>query len=448
MLQLKKIIISNINPFNLLLTNINVSDSMKKSYKVSLLLFFLLFITAQFSMAQLGFSGELRVRPEYRRGYKSLALPDQDPAFFISQRTRLKLHYEEERFSFHIALQDVRTWGNTSQLNISDAYFSLHEAWGGVQISKQFNLKVGRQELVYDDHRILGSVNWAQQGRSHDLVLLKFEKNSFKWHTGLAYNQDKQQLSTNYYSVEKNYKTMQFIWLHSEFEKTRGSILFLNNGMQNADTTMSFSQTLGTYLNFDLGNLKLNLAGYYQMGKDALKKDLSAGYVNVDVSWPLSFGLIPTIGVEYLSGTDQSNDLTNNSFAPLYGTNHKFNGHMDYFYVGNHINNVGLTNPYLRLVYKLDKWILAGTIHYFSSSGEILDPSDPALTLKNYLGTEVDLSISRKIFKYLSVSAGYSQMFATNSMEAIKGGDSSTTNNWAWLMLAFTPDFLKSNKKQ
>lgn len=121
---------------------------------------------------------------------------------------------------------------------------------------------------------------------------------------------------------------------------------------------------------------------------------------------------------------------------------------MDYFYVGNHINNVGLTNPYLRLIYKLDKWVFNGTVHYFSSSGEILDPDDPALTLKNYLGTEVDLAVSWKVLDNLSVSAGYSQMFATNSMEAIKGGDSSTTNNWAWLMLAFTPDFLKSNKNQ
>jgi len=421
---------------------------MKMRYKVLLHSLFLIFVSIQFSFGQFGLSAELRARPEYRRGYKSLAYPEQDPAFFISQRTRLKLHFEEDRFSFHLAVQDVRTWGSTSQLNISDGYFSVHEAWGGVQISKQFNLKVGRQELVYDDHRILGSVNWAQQGRSHDLVLLKFEKNSFKWHTGLAYNQDKEQLSTNYYSVEKNYKTMQFVWLHNDFENTRASILLLNNGVQNADTTMSYSQTLGTYWNFDLGNLKLNAAGYYQMGKDGLKKELSAGYVNVDLSWPLSFGLIPTIGVEYLSGTDQSNTLTNNSFAPLYGTNHKFNGHMDYFYVGNHINNVGLTNPYLRLVYKMDKWILNGAVHYFSSSGKILDPSDPTHTLNSFLGTEVDLYISRKIYDNLSVSAGYSQMFATNSMEAIKGGDASTTNNWAWLMLAFTPDFLKSQKTQ
>ena len=421
---------------------------MKTRFQTLLLSLILAFTTVQLSHGQLGFSGELRARPEYRHGYKSLAYPEQDPAFFVSQRTRLKLHFEDDRFSFHLAVQDVRTWGNTSQLKLTDPYFSVHEAWGAVQISKQFNLKIGRQELVYDDHRILGSVNWAQQGRSHDLVLLKFERDQFKWHTGVAYNQDKEQLSTNYYSVEQNYKTMQFIWLHTDFEDARGSLLVLNNGLQSADTTMSYSQTLGTYWNFDLGNLKLNAAGYYQMGKDGMKKELSAGYVNVDLSWPLSFGLTPTLGMEYLSGTDQSNTQTNHSFTPLYGTNHKFNGHMDYFFVGNHINNVGLTNPYLRLVYKMDKWTLIGSVHYFSSAANILDPADPANSLSNYLGTEVDLAIARKIVENLALSAGYSQMFASGSMEAIKGGDASTTNNWAYVMLSFTPDFLKSNKKQ
>jgi hypothetical protein len=421
---------------------------MKKSYKVSLLFLLLLFTAIPFSFGQFGLTGEYRVRPEYRHGYRSLAYPDQDPAFFISHRARLNLKYEAEKFGFFMSLQDVRTWGSTSQLNISDNFLSVHEVWGELIISKQFNLKVGRQELVYDNARIFGNVNWAQQGRSHDLILLRFQNDNFEIHTGIAYNQDGQQSSTNYYSVSNNYKTMQFIWLHSEFEKTRGSILFLNNGIQNPDTTMSYSQTLGTYLNFDLGELELNVSAYYQMGKDASKIDISAGYVNAELAWPLSIGLTPSIGMEYLSGTDQSNTTSNNSFTPLFGTNHKFNGHMDYFYVGNHINDVGLSNPYLRLVYKLDQYVFTGAAHYFGSAGEILDPSDPAITLKNYLGIETDLAVSRKISESISVSAGYSHMFASTSMEAIKGGDASTINNWAWLMLSFTPDFLNSTKPE
>jgi len=418
---------------------------MRYPIKAILLSFFLLFISTQLLVAQFGLSGELRIRPEYRKGYKTLAYPDQDPAFFISQRARLKFKYGAERFNLFFNLQDVRTWGSTSQLNISDGFLSIHEAWGELIITEQFFLKAGRQELAYDDHRILGSVNWAQQARSHDLILLKFEKNKFKWHTGIAYNQDKEQTTTNFYSVGNSYKTMQFIWLHSDFENSRGSLLFLNNGVQQADSSISYSQTLGTYLNFDLGNLKMNFGAYYQTGKDAVKNDLSAGYLNLDFSWPLSSGLVPTIGLEFLSGTD-GNSTRNNSFTPLYGTNHKFNGHMDYFYVGNHTNNVGLTNPYFSLAYKHSNWTYKGTVHGFSSAGEILDPDDPALALKKYLGTEVDLSVSLKISEMVSISGGYSHMFATYSMEAIKGGDHSTLNNWAWLMLSFNPDFLKSTK--
>ena len=421
---------------------------MKKWYRAALFSFLISFFAIPCTLGQLGLSGELRVRPEYRRGYKSLATSDQDPAFFISQRTRLKLHYGAEKFVFHVAMQDVRTWGSTSQLNISDDFLSLHEAWAALRVSDGISLKVGRQELAYDNHRILGNVNWAQQGRSHDLILVTVERNNFKWHTGVAYNQDKEQLSTNYYSDGANYKTMQFIWLHAELDHAGGSILLLNNGLQNPDTSMSFSQTVGTYLNFELGTLDLNLAGYYQGGKDAMNKDLSAAYVSFEWSWPTSFGLTPSLGLEYLSGTDQSNSLTNHSFTPLYGTNHKFNGHMDYFYVGNHLNDVGLTNPYLGLIYRLNTWVVSGIVHYFSSSGKITDPSVPTSTLKNYLGTELDLSLSRKIQENLSVSAGYSQMFASTSMEAIKGGDSSTTNHWAWLMITFTPELIKTTKKE
>ncbi len=33
-------------------------------------------------------------------------------------------------------------------------------------------------------------------------------------------------------------------------------------------------------------------------------------------------------------------------------------------------------------------------------------------------------------------------MFATESMETIKGGNSKLSNNWAWIMITFKPNFL------
>jgi hypothetical protein len=50
------------------------------------------------------------------------------------------------------------------------------------------------------------------------------------------------------------------------------------------------------------------------------------------------------------------------------------------------------------------------------------------------------------ISKEVNVSAGYSQMFGTETLQAIKGGNYQNTQNWAWLMFTFTPTFFKSEK--
>jgi len=42
-----------------------------------------------------------------------------------------------------------------------------------------------------------------------------------------------------------------------------------------------------------------------------------------------------------------------------------------------------------------------------------------------------------------SLSAGWSVMFAGKGMEELKGGDSSTFNTWAYIMLSVTPAFIK-----
>ncbi len=416
---------------------------MKKRLTLLILISLLFLIPGRVVFSQPGFSGELRPRSEYRRGFKTLAYPSQDAAFFISQRARLKLGFNAEKFRVFFSFQDIRTWGSTSQLNVSDDFFSMHEAWGELMLTENFSIRFGRQELAYDDHRILGDVDWAQQARSHDLLLVKYEKNGFRGHAGVAYNQDREQLTTNYYSVSRNYKTMQFLWLHKEFENQKGSLLFLNNGRQTADTSVMYSQTIGMYWNFTFSGIKLNAAGYYQMGRDVTKKDLSAGYIFAEVMKTFNPGLTPTLGFEYLSGTGEDNNSTNYSFAPLFGTNHKFNGLMDYFYVGNHRDDVGLVDIYLKLAYKTGKWTPRLALHHFSSAARILDPADPASSLKNYLGMELDLVLGWNIAQNIILVGGYSQMFATASMQAVKGGDHTTINNWAWIMLSIKPDFIK-----
>lgn len=411
-------------------------------------LFFILFASPL--RAQFTISGELRPRAEYRHGFSSLAEKDVQAAFFVSQRSRLNFNFQQEKVKFGLSLQDVRVWGDLNQLARQSNSQMIHQAWGEYAFTQKMALRFGRMELVYDDSRILGNVGWAQQARAHDLALLKYEGN-YKLHIGLAYNQEAEnRFGTNY--TLPSYKSMQFLWYNRKIKTADFSMLFLNNGMQYdyvEDGTEKFktvySQTIGSRIVLPLKGVSAFTEGYYSTGKDAQDKDLEAFMFKMGGSVGLTENLRLHAGWEYLSGTDQekdpgAEDFINNAFTPFYGTNHKFNGHMDYFYVGNHVNSVGLSDLYAGLTFSRNQLGAYLRGHFFSAAAEVMDGQGE--TMDAFLGTEIDLSINYKLSGPLTVHAGYSQIFGTATLQQLKGGDYRETNNWAWIMLSFTPVFL------
>lgn len=125
----------------------------------------------------------------------------------------------------------------------------------------------------------------------------------------------------------------------------------------------------------------------------------------------------------------------NKAFDPLYGTNHKFYGFMDYFYVGNghgqNGNIAGLIDLHLQGVFQTGKGNLTAKVHNFTSPVTIKDPTGQSENLSSQLGVEMDLVYNINIIPSVNVQAGYSQMFASSSMEVIKGGGSADKfNNW------------------
>lgn len=406
-------------------------------------------------MAQLKFTGELRPRTEYRNGLKTLLNSNEDAAFFTSQRTRLNLNYTDTKFRVGLSLQDVRVWGDVPQLNSSDKNkIMLHEAWGEMIFNENFSLKVGRQELVYDDSRILGNVGWAQQARSHDLALLKFKTDAKgKFHLGLAVNNDSEGLKRILYKT--NYKNMQFAWYNRKADKFDFSLLLMNVGQQidkgidpEVDLETRYNQTVGTHMNYRPGKVALTGSFYLQSGEHANGKDVKAHMFNLGMKFPVAANWKGNIGIEMLSGTDydatsKSNVGTNDfeSFTPLFGTNHKFNGHMDYFYVGNHGSNVGLQDIYGGLNYSKDKFSFASAIHMFSTAADLYKGTEKQ---DSYLGTELDLSFGYKYSKSVTFKMGYSQMFASDSMKVLKAKNNADKGaSWGWMMLVFKPNFLK-----
>lgn len=241
--------------------------------------------------AQVSVSGQLRARSEVRDGYGTLKTIGFKNAAFISQRTRLVFDFKSSRVVFHTAIQDVRLWGqDASTITIADGNkLGLHEAWAELILSNKkdtsfksspvdyFGIKVGRQELVYDDERLLGNSDWLQQGRRHDALVLKLIQNNWQVDFGAAYNQNSEAINYNgtYYTpanipatvkdskgnlantpagliplvnstgisarngspaflnspgtnaLNQNYKALQYLYIAKKFNKTKVSGLFL-----------------------------------------------------------------------------------------------------------------------------------------------------------------------------------------------------------------------------
>jgi len=147
---------------------------------------------------------QVRPRAEFRHGVGDPYLKSENSAAgFISQRTNLNLGFRFDKFNFLVDIRDVRVWGqDASTINNADGNkLFLHQGWGEFTLATtadtncklkidNLSVKVGRQEIGYEDARLLGNLDWLQQGRRHDAIILKFLHKGYQIDLGGAFNQN------------------------------------------------------------------------------------------------------------------------------------------------------------------------------------------------------------------------------------------------------------------
>ncbi|MFE3870171.1 alginate export family protein [Flavobacterium sp. ZS1P70] len=386
---------------------------------------------------------QIRPRYEYRNGFKSLMPKGEDAASFISQRSRLNFNYKQDKLKAKLTLQNVRTWGDVATTAQADKNgIALFEAWAQYDFDAKWSARLGRQVISYDNQRIFGEIDWAQQGQSHDAAVITFHPNNHQLDLGFALNADKENLLEPKTAYATSYKSLQYAWYHTQFSKLNMSLLLLNTGYEFeksiGNLEVDYKQTFGTYLTFKDKKWDTNLGLYGQTGKSN-DKSVSAWYAGANLGYALTNTFKATVGYEYLSGKDQDDSSVKiKSFNPIFGTNHGFNGFMDYFYVGNHQNSVGLQDAYLKLNYTSNKWQFTLMPHVFNAPNTVLDATNKKMD--SYLGTELDFTAGYTLQKDIVASAGYSQMFGSATLERVKNvAEASNTNNWVWVMISFSP---------
>lgn len=391
----------------------------------------------------------INAREELRYGgFSPDSTNNENLAHFIMGQCRLNIGYKRSWLELRVSPQWSGVWGQAS------GNLNLAEGWAKMQTKHGLFAKIGRQELEYDDERILGYDDWSMTDATHDGIKFGYEGYGHKVHIILAYNQNSENKNngTTYYSGGiQPYKSMQTLWYHYDTPKSFYgiSLIGMNIGMQNEDPKKPktyYQQIVGTYMTMKPKYTSIEGAFYYQMGKEEHGIPLCAfmGSVKATVK-PSDIYAIYT-GYDYLSGDDYFAVSPNGwlgltlhknlkGFNSIFGTHHDFYGAMDFFYVDSYVGSFtpGLQNLYLGgYVNPIKTLNIEASYHFYAIASNL--PK-----LKKPLGHEIDLQLSYDFGKFVTLSAGYSYMLGTETMEVLQRVSEKRRLHWAWIMINVSP---------
>lgn len=418
---------------------------MKKA--TGLLVILIVFIPSL--MAQFSISADISPRAELRHGYRFLPQENEKPAGHVSQRTRLNLAFEKDNIRTHIAFQDVRIWGQEPQKQ-NHPSMAIHQAWAELLFTDSLSLKIGRQEIRYDNQRFFAINDWNHNGQKHDMALIKYNSPAGEFHFGTAFNQPPgafQQFYFTDYDIN-NYKYMNFIWFNTALNSDANlSLLGIADGYENEDNQqlLYVRGTWSAYLTWQLNEFDLMVNPGFQHGKTAGGQDISALYFRAEAATTLLDNVNSTLGLEILSGNDPEDNSTYRAFDPTHGAGHSESGLMDYFLnYPAHTRGAGLVNPFLKNKIKLsDNTTLGADLHLFFIQNDFVYQGEE---INKYLGTEIDLTLNYRFNDFTRIISGFSTMFGSESMEIINRGGTLGSNDepayFAYIMLRIRPKFL------
>lgn len=407
---------------------------MKKCISHLLVLLFCKCLNAQ------EFVAEIRPRGEFRNGYRIPFEEGDQPAFFVSQRTRLGFKWESNTTESLILVQDVRVWG-AEKFNTFQPSLAIHEAWFNWKPSFRCKIKMGRQTLNFDNKRILSSSNWNQSSKKHDAIYVNYWSDS--WHIDYvtAFNQSSERVEgTGFSDVPGNYKYLNTLWISKEIRKTTITGMGLADGFEPIPDSTFSRFTTGAIAKYKAGNTTLTGRAFLQRGKVALHQHVNSWMLNLEATTLLTKGKL-FFGIEILSGNElvKTNGISH-TFEMPYGAKHAFNGSMDYFKKSSDTKNCGLTDRFINYNIALRKSMhLDVGYHWFSTTTQYTVDD---MLYSRYLASELDVKMNWKLYPEIQLECGISFFNGSETLKEMKGGSLKRINHWAYVMLTYAPKII------
>lgn len=349
---------------------------------------------------EISLSGQIRPRYEFRNPLRDGTAAT---AAFTSMRVRAQLDAAlAGDVDAMIQLQDVRFFGEEQNTlaDYSADNFDLHQAYihfkrlGG----SRHALKIGRQAVALGGQRLIGAVEWTQQGRVFDGLRLSLAP---AWGKVDLVAIQLAEASSAQFSHDAYlagiYATLGDLDMFGLYDKEAG-----------APTTDRV--TLGLRLAGQRAAYAYRVEGSYQTGTRR-GEDVAAFMFGGRVGRP--FGRLKLdLWYDYLSGDSAPKAGKTKVFDTLFATNHKFYGFADRFLnIPVHTKELGLQDLALKGAVPLGtRTSLAVHGHSFFTAAK-----------GKHLCEEVDLTLTYQYRPNVAVVGGLSQVVSDDAMAEVNG---------------------------
>ncbi len=385
------------------------------------------------------FGGEIRERYESRD--HTTFTQSGDSLSYLASRIRLnagvQVNPDIEAF---IQIQDSRlfgaessTAGNSQNIDLHQGYFTVKNLYGPL------SLKVGRQEIVFGDQRLVGNFGWSNIGRSFDGIRATYSTEQADvdlWYTKVAETNGGSITNADPIVVGTGGTTgvasndQDFLGIYGTIKMFKGQsiepyVLYLRD-RRNASLTALTAPAAADQGRYTLGgryagkcaeeSIDYAFEGGYQTGviqKQSISAFAFAGKTGVTLLQP--YAVRAGFEVDYASGDDNLADGKFKTFENLFPTNHPLYGFMDLVGWRNmqdfRVSFGGKPTPktwlgmdyhWFFLANKNDNWYRASGAVYFAT---------PSGNTENRIGQELDLVARATIKEKLVLEAGYGHFF-------------------------------------
>jgi len=360
----------------------------------------------------------------------------------------------------------------SDDVGFHQAYITLKNLMGAA-----LDLKMGRQEVVIDGHRLFGHTGWTQGAETKDALRLTHAAGNH----ALNYTYIAGSEADDGSNAENAYDDYSVHIFHAQTQGVLGGTLsgiftLTNEDDDKAATIMEDKQiwyTLGARQKGKLAGLDYRVEFYHQFGDagivasdtgmgitgvsetgDSVDRDAQMFGIRVGKTFK-NASMSPSITFWYdrLTGMDDEDvaDGDFGAFDTMYDTGHKFYGLQDFYLhrEGGRTGFLGLQDIAVKLKASPKAgWTVKADLHHFRtdtdpSGGDadqiITNITDAATTINAAmdadLGTELDLTLVHKYDANTKISTGWSHYWTTNTFGQLNcgvggtGGTCGSNNN-------------------